>query len=84
MSLQNYEHLFKINSPPPKPEQPAAVKQTQIYHSLYLQSKVFRALERLEAEVKLASQEAAQKSAEATSTQPPPPPPPPESPPQGS
>jgi len=81
VSLQHYEHLFKINSPLPKAEQPAAGKQTQTYHSHYLQSKIFRALERLEAETKLTTQEEAQKSGEAMS---PPPPPPPESPHQGS
>jgi import inner membrane translocase subunit TIM16 len=81
LSLQNYEHLFKVNSLPPKVEQPPAGKQTQIYHSHYLQSKIFRALERLEAESKLASQETVQNSGEAT---PPKPPPPPESPNQGS
>jgi import inner membrane translocase subunit TIM16 len=79
--LQHHDHLFKINSPPPKPDKPVAGKQAQIYHSHYLQSKVYRALERLEAETKSTSQEAAQESAEAPTTQPPPPP---EAPRQGS
>ncbi|KAF9452341.1 protein transporter [Macrolepiota fuliginosa MF-IS2] len=53
--LKNYEHLFKANSPPePKPaEKPAAGKQVLPAHSHYLQSKVVRARERLEAEFKV-------------------------------
>ncbi|KAF9531586.1 Pam16-domain-containing protein [Crepidotus variabilis] len=74
--MKNYEHLFKVNSPPPKPEKPLARGQSAPYHSHYLQSKVFRARERLEAEFKLSSQEAspnaAAKSAESTPTTPPP------------
>lgn len=66
---QNYEHLFQANSPPaPTPTDPAAATETAtppptkkgkaaapttITHSHYLQSKVYRALERLEAERKL-------------------------------
>nr|GAT57617.1 mitochondrial import inner membrane translocase subunit tim16 [Mycena chlorophos] len=41
--LQQYEHLFKANSP-----QPAAKRQA---HSHYIQSKVVRARERLDAEL---------------------------------
>ncbi|KAF9478635.1 protein transporter [Pholiota conissans] len=51
--LKNYEHLFKVNSPPPPPAKPATGKQTPSYHSHYLQSKVWRARERLEAEFKI-------------------------------
>ncbi|KAF8200867.1 Pam16-domain-containing protein, partial [Pholiota molesta] len=51
--MKNYEHLFKINSPPPPPAKPATGKQVQSYHSHYLQSKVWRARERLEAELKI-------------------------------
>ncbi|CDZ98237.1 Uncharacterized conserved protein [Phaffia rhodozyma] len=60
----NYEHLFAANSPPkPDPDAPppvstpatakakrAAAKNIQTLHSHYLQSKVFRALERIESE----------------------------------
>ncbi|KAI0745980.1 hypothetical protein C8Q76DRAFT_46422 [Earliella scabrosa] len=67
--LQNYEHLFKQNSPPPPPAKPVSAKQPQPAHSHYLQSKVVRAKERLEAELKA---ELAEKEA--------PPPPPPDAP----
>lgn len=79
-STQNYEHLFKINSPPPPPEKgakPAAGKKTLAYYSHYLQSKVVRARERLEAESKLAEAPADAEpeapKAEDTSSAPPPP-----------
>ncbi|KAI0705048.1 protein transporter [Cerioporus squamosus] len=52
--LQNYEHLFKANSPPPAPAKPAAGRQVPQFHSHYLQSKVVRARERLDAELKAA------------------------------
>ncbi|TFK22580.1 protein transporter [Coprinopsis marcescibilis] len=68
--LKNYEHLFKANSPPAKPEKPVKPvtgKQAAIpTHSHYLQSKVFRAKERWEAELKL--------SGSAPEAPPPPPP----------
>ena len=50
---QHYEHLFKANSPPPPPEKPAAgTKKPSIQaYSHYLQSKVVKARERLEAEL---------------------------------
>jgi import inner membrane translocase subunit TIM16 len=63
--MQNFETLFKANSPPPeaapsaKPSAPtsAATRQTpasrkskQPQYSHYLQSKVYRALERIKAE----------------------------------
>ena len=75
--VQSYEHLFKANSPPPPPENPAPAKgrKVQPVHSHYLQSKVVRAKERLEAELKA---ELAEKEA------PPPPPPEPSSPPPPS
>ncbi|KAF8906582.1 Pam16-domain-containing protein [Gymnopilus junonius] len=51
--LKNYEHLFKANSPPPSPEKPQPGKKSAApFHSYYLQSKVFRARERIEAELK--------------------------------
>ncbi|EAU91181.2 hypothetical protein CC1G_06816 [Coprinopsis cinerea okayama7 len=54
--LKNYEHLFKANSPPAKAEKPAkpAAKGAASIptHSHYLQSKVVRAKERWEAELK--------------------------------
>ncbi|PPQ68194.1 hypothetical protein CVT25_015026 [Psilocybe cyanescens] len=53
--LKNYEHLFKANSPAPTPEKVVPGKQKQPpSHSHYLQSKVFRARERIEAELKVA------------------------------
>jgi import inner membrane translocase subunit TIM16 len=54
LSRQNYEHLFKVNSPLPKPDKPLTGKQSTLpSHSHYLQSKVFRARERIEAELKV-------------------------------
>ncbi|KAI0630226.1 Pam16-domain-containing protein [Trametes polyzona] len=50
--VQNYEHLFKANSPPEKPPKPTTGKTPAPTHSHYLQSKVVRAKERLEAELK--------------------------------
>ncbi|KAI0820014.1 Pam16-domain-containing protein [Trametes gibbosa] len=51
--VQNYEHLFKANSPPEKaPPKPAQGKAALPSYSHYLQSKVVRAKERLEAELK--------------------------------
>ncbi|KAF8993698.1 hypothetical protein BDQ17DRAFT_1401568 [Cyathus striatus] len=53
--LKNYEHLFKANSPAPapKPEGPVTSRKAPIpSHSHYLQSKVVRARERIEAELK--------------------------------
>lgn len=56
---QNYEHLFKANSPPTAPPKPPpgqkAVPPTA--HSHYVQSKVVRARERIEAELKIAEEE---------------------------
>lgn len=52
----HYEHLFKANSPPPPPESPrTGGKAPPIYHSHYLQSKVVRALERIQAEADAAT-----------------------------
>ena len=53
LSHQNYEHLFKVNAPLPKPDKPPTGRQTLPSHSHYLQSKVFRARERIEAELKV-------------------------------
>ncbi|KAJ7462203.1 Pam16-domain-containing protein [Mycena galericulata] len=65
--MENYEHLFKANSPPPKP--PPGKQPTIISHSHYIQSKVVRARERLEAEASLPAP-----PAPAPEAQPPPPP----------
>ena len=54
LTLQNYEHLFKANSPPAAPAKPASGRQAQPIHSHYLQSKVVRARERLDAALKAA------------------------------
>ncbi|KAA1471755.1 hypothetical protein DENSPDRAFT_837816 [Dentipellis sp. KUC8613] len=55
--LRNYEHLFKANSPAPaaKPT-PGARAPASPAHSHYLQSKVVRARERIEAEAKIAEE----------------------------
>ncbi|KAJ7594853.1 hypothetical protein C8J56DRAFT_927784 [Mycena floridula] len=69
--LQNYEHLFKANSPPVAPAKdalPTGKVQAPV-HSHYLQSKVVRARERIEAEF------TAEATPQAPSATPPPPPP---------
>ncbi|KAL1742078.1 hypothetical protein HDZ31DRAFT_44052 [Schizophyllum fasciatum] len=52
--MKNYEHLFKMNSPkeaPAQPQKPVRGKKlAPPSHSHYLQSKVVRARERIEAE----------------------------------
>ncbi|KAH7888851.1 hypothetical protein F5I97DRAFT_1803364, partial [Phlebopus sp. FC_14] len=60
--LKSYEHLFKVNSPKPTPESVAsgarAGKQpAPPAHSHYLQSKVIRARERIEAETRIAQED---------------------------
>ncbi|KAF8070207.1 Pam16-domain-containing protein [Lyophyllum atratum] len=77
--LKNYEHLFKANSPVSAPTPDKAVKGKAVppSNSHYLQSKVFRARERIEAELKLASETpaaAAEAPVAPGATQPPPPP----------
>ncbi|KAI0266708.1 Pam16-domain-containing protein [Gloeopeniophorella convolvens] len=71
--LQNYEHLFKANAPPEAPPKPAAGSRgaPAPRQSHYLQSKVVRARERIEAELKVAAEEPP-----SPPTPPPPPPPP--------
>ncbi|KAF8342197.1 Pam16-domain-containing protein [Cantharellus anzutake] len=64
--LQNYEHLFKANSAPQIDPPPS--KNTPLVHSHYLQSKVVRAKERLEAEYKLALEERAADSPPSTTS----------------
>ncbi|KAN0091252.1 hypothetical protein V8E55_004818 [Tylopilus felleus] len=64
--LKNYEHLFKVNSPRPAPDPPASGSrpsrpQPPPPHSHYLQSKVVRAHERIEAEMRVAREDAATK-----------------------
>ncbi|EED78767.1 predicted protein, partial [Postia placenta Mad-698-R] len=52
--LQHYEHLFKANSPPPAPPKPAPGTRATppLAYSHYVQSKVVRARERIDAELK--------------------------------
>ncbi|EDR11805.1 uncharacterized protein LACBIDRAFT_313591 [Laccaria bicolor S238N-H82] len=50
--MKNYEHLYKSNAPHPKPDKPVPKKQALPSHSHYLQSKVVRARERIEAQLK--------------------------------
>lgn len=64
--MQNYDHLFKANSPAPKPDKPVSAKLTPPSHSHYLQSKVVRARERIEAELKIAETPAAESPAAGT------------------
>ncbi|KIM69313.1 hypothetical protein SCLCIDRAFT_1208713 [Scleroderma citrinum Foug A] len=66
--LKNYEHLFKANSPRPAPDPPASGQRAGKQpapptYSHYLQSKVVRARERIEAETKLAQGDAKTESA---------------------
>ncbi|KLO20304.1 protein transporter [Schizopora paradoxa] len=75
-TLRNYEHLFKANSPPPPPEKPVAGRAKAAYHSHYLQSKVVRAKERLDAEVKVAVDGDAASTSPAEAQHPTSPPPP--------
>ncbi|KIK44790.1 hypothetical protein CY34DRAFT_802364 [Suillus luteus UH-Slu-Lm8-n1] len=75
--LKNYEHLFKVNGPRPAPDPPmtgarAGKQPAPPTHSHYLQSKVVRARERIEAEMQVG------KEADPT------PPPPGAAPPSGS
>lgn len=76
LRTQQYEHLFKANSPPP-PAKPSHGKQVQPVHSHYLQSKVVRAKERLDAELKAelaeGTAETTPPASESSSSTPPPP-----------
>ncbi|KAG9316721.1 protein transporter [Chiua virens] len=61
--LKNYEHLFKVNAPRPPPDPPASGSRAgrpppPPAHSHYLQSKVVRAHERIEAEMRMAQEDA--------------------------
>ncbi|KAG6816972.1 hypothetical protein H0H87_001287 [Tephrocybe sp. NHM501043] len=72
--LKNYEHLFKANSPAPPPEKPLPRgKSAPPTNSHYLQSKVFRARERIEAELKLGDTATAEATATPGTAQAPPP-----------
>ncbi|KAJ3571762.1 hypothetical protein NP233_g3535 [Leucocoprinus birnbaumii] len=79
--MRNYEHLFKANSPPaPKADEakkpPTGKPSAPPTYSHYVQSKVVRARERLEAELKAAeTTDAAAQAPPPTQpgTQPPPP-----------
>jgi mitochondrial import inner membrane translocase subunit TIM16 len=60
VSDQNYEHLFKANAPPeipPPMPAPGARGQPGPRHSHYVQSKVVRARERIEAEMNISAEE---------------------------
>ncbi|KAJ7783051.1 Pam16-domain-containing protein [Mycena metata] len=70
--MQNYEHLFKANSLPPKP--PPGKQPTIISHSHYIQSKVVRARERLEAELSSPKAAAEEPPAPSPDVKPPTPP----------
>ncbi|KAF8744951.1 hypothetical protein AX14_012774 [Amanita brunnescens Koide BX004] len=52
-TLKNYEHLFKANSPPPFDKSSQSRSTSTPVYSHYLQSKVVRAKERIEAEMKI-------------------------------
>jgi mitochondrial import inner membrane translocase subunit TIM16 len=56
---QNYEHLFKANAPAevPPTNAPGGRGAAIPRHSHYLQSKVVRARERIEAELEIAREE---------------------------
>ncbi|KAF8322299.1 protein transporter [Clavulina sp. PMI_390] len=83
----SYDHLFKANSPPVL--DPPPPKSAPPMNSHYLQSKVVRAKERIDAELLIAQQEAATEAGSASSAEGPsssssgssgtPPPPPPSS-----
>ncbi|KAI0374162.1 protein transporter [Pilatotrama ljubarskyi] len=73
--VQNYEHLFKANSPPEKPPKVTSGKTPPPTHSHYLQSKVVRAKERLDAELKAdLAEESTPPPSDSQSTNTPPPP----------
>ncbi|KAF8482967.1 hypothetical protein DFH94DRAFT_730955 [Russula ochroleuca] len=57
--LKNYEHLFKANAPPevPPTNAPSGRGTGISRHSHYLQSKVVRARERIEAELEIAKED---------------------------
>ncbi|PFH46383.1 hypothetical protein AMATHDRAFT_77694 [Amanita thiersii Skay4041] len=68
---KNYEHLFKANSPPGPSEKPTTSRNASIFvHSHYVQSKVVRARERLEAELALAESSIANVNSSTTSNHP--------------
>ncbi|KAH0827968.1 protein transporter [Lanmaoa asiatica] len=61
--VKNYEHLFKVNTLRPAPDPPVSGSRTgrlppPSAHSHYLQSKVVRARERIEAEMRVAQEDA--------------------------
>ncbi|THU95343.1 protein transporter [Dendrothele bispora CBS 962.96] len=76
--LNNYEHLFKANSPPPPPPKGTPTSGSRAKatpaHSHYLQSKVIRARERIEAELEVASETEKVAESESASSSPPSPP----------
>lgn len=86
--LKNYEVLFKANSPPEPPTAQATAAAgarsrgaTHRFHSHYIQSKVVRARERIEAEFEIQqeaenAQRAGEQPTDSTGAPPPPNPPP--------
>ncbi|KAI0093082.1 hypothetical protein BDY19DRAFT_406875 [Irpex rosettiformis] len=72
--IQHYDHLFKVNSPPAAPPKPptAGKKVPLAVYSHYLQSKIVRARERIDAEI--AGETASKSQPQPTETTPPPPP----------
>ncbi|KAK1232634.1 mitochondrial import inner membrane translocase subunit TIM16 [Marasmius sp. AFHP31] len=72
--LANYEHLFKANTPAPPPAPSHGKAKAPPAHSHYVQSKVVRAKERIEAELKIANEKPVENtSAPTPDSQPPPP-----------
>jgi mitochondrial import inner membrane translocase subunit TIM16 len=74
LCCQNYAHLFKANSPAAKQDNSPTVKQNPPAHSHYLQSKVFRARERIEAELNIKEAPAAAERIDLATSSPPSPP----------
>ncbi|KAF8134558.1 hypothetical protein EV363DRAFT_1430101 [Boletus edulis] len=65
--IKHYEHLFKANAPRPASDPPASGPRVgrpppPPAHSHYLQSKVVRAHERIEAEMRIAQEDTTAKS----------------------
>jgi import inner membrane translocase subunit TIM16 len=65
---QNYEQLFKANAPPETLPKTTPRSMATPRHSHYLQSKVVRARERIEAEWKIAAEEPPPATSDSTSS----------------
>ncbi|KAJ3823120.1 hypothetical protein F5880DRAFT_570544 [Lentinula raphanica] len=77
--LNHYEHLFKANSPPPpppKPLTPSKARATGQFHSHYLQSKVVRARDRIQAERSMSEPDPSTQTSSSSPSSPSSPPPP--------